>query len=247
MHDFANARARGERREKNLGFFRSRGDGRAKIDGEQRGESRGLRGIAAGGQLRGEAILQQAPAGRLAIRVSGGRAERGPKLDEGAEDGRFGDLASENLANLNCSFFAFAVQGLPRADDDGRGAARRGGLPLTVAADRRDPRKHIGRDQEVRLLGERAQQIERNGAALVDEARGKFGGQGNGGRKRGDAGRTLAGFGQRWRRRGNLRMTREKQAQTDVLEPLGGVFECQQTRSRSGCGGLVPQRGTRDL
>jgi hypothetical protein len=152
VHDFANARTRGQRREKNLGFFRSRGDGRAKIDGEQRGESRGLRGIAAGGQLRGEAILQQAPASRLASRISGGGAERGPKLDEGAKDSRFGDLASENLANRDRGLFAFAVKGFPGADDDGRGAARRSGLPLTVAANSRDPGKDLGRDEEVGLL-----------------------------------------------------------------------------------------------
>jgi hypothetical protein len=152
MHDFANARTRGERREKNLGLLGGGGDSGTEVDGEQRGEGGSLRRIAAGGQLRRIAILQQAPAGRLTIRVSGGRAERGPKLDEGAKDSRFGDLASENLANLDRSLFAFAVKGFPGADDDGRGAARRSGLPLTVAANRRDPGKDLGRDEEVGLL-----------------------------------------------------------------------------------------------
>jgi hypothetical protein len=42
-------------------------------------------------------------------------------------------------------------------------------------------------------------------------------------------------------------MAREKEAEADVIEPARGIVEGQQRGSRDGCGGLVPQRGTRDL
>jgi hypothetical protein len=42
-------------------------------------------------------------------------------------------------------------------------------------------------------------------------------------------------------------MTRQKQAEADVVEPAGGIVESQQRGSRVRCGGLVPQRGARDL
>jgi hypothetical protein len=42
-------------------------------------------------------------------------------------------------------------------------------------------------------------------------------------------------------------MARQKKAEADVVEPARGIVESQQRDSRDGCGGLVPQRGTRDL
>jgi hypothetical protein len=57
VQDFADARAGGKRREKDLGLFRGGGDGGAEIDGEQRGERGGLRGVAAGGELRGVEVF----------------------------------------------------------------------------------------------------------------------------------------------------------------------------------------------
>jgi len=154
VEDFADARAGGERREENLGFFRGRGNGGAEIDGEQRGERGGLGGVAAGGELRRVAILQKSPAGGLARRVEGRGAEGGPKLDESAEDRGFGEFAAEDFAEFNGGFLAFAVEGLPGAEDDGGVAGVGRGFPLAVAADGRGPGQDFRGDEEVGLLGE---------------------------------------------------------------------------------------------
>jgi hypothetical protein len=247
VKDFANARARGERREENLGFLRGRSYGGAEIDGEQRGERGGLGGIAAGGELFGEAVFQEGPAGGLAQRVNRCGAEGGPELNESAEDGGFSEFAAEDLTEFDGGFFAFTVEGLPGAEDDGSVAGVGRGLPLAVAADGGGPRQNVGGDEEIGLLGEGSEKIEGDDAALGDKAGGELRGQSDGGGGRGDAGCSEAGLNEGRSGRGKLGMARQKQAEADVVEPARGIVEGQQRGRRIRCGGLVPQRSTRDL
>jgi len=243
VDDVANARARGERGEENFGFFSSGGDGGAQIDREKRGERGGLRGVGGGGELRGVAILEQAPAGWLAGGVGRGGAEGGPQLDEGAEDGRFGELATEEFANFNGSLRALLVEGLPGAENDGSDAAAGGsGLPLAIAADGNDPGKDVGGNEEVGLLGEGAEEVEGDGAARIDEADGEIhgGGDGVGGRHSADG--AHAGFNEGRRGCGELGVPRQEEAEVDVVEPSSGVVVGEDR-----CGVLTPQRGARDL
>jgi hypothetical protein len=247
VEDFADARAGGERREKNLGLFRGRGNGGAEIDGEQRGERGGLGGVAAGCELRGVAIFQEGPAGGLARRVGGCSAEGGPELDESAENGGFGEFAAEDLAEFGGGFLAFAVEGFPGTQDDGSVAGVGRGLPLAVAADGGGPGQDVGGDEEVGLLGEGPEEIEGDGAVFGDEAVGEFRGEGDGGGRRGDAGCSEAGLNEGRSGRGELGMARQKKAEADVVEPAGGIVEGQQRGGRIRCGSLAPQRGARDL
>jgi hypothetical protein len=101
VDDFADARAGGERREENLGFFGGCGDGGAQIDGEENGEGSSLCSVGSGGELFGAAIFEEGPAGGLVGRVDGHRAEVGPELDEGPEDSGFGEFAAEAILNLD--------------------------------------------------------------------------------------------------------------------------------------------------
>ena len=115
--------------------------------------------------------------------------------------------------------------------------------------------KHFRGDEEVRLLGKSAQQVERNDSAFTHEARKKFRGFRDCGWRGCDALRTQTGFHEGRRGCGQLRVTREEQAKSDVVEPLRGGVEGAQRGGWGGwigdgwaqSGGLVPQRGARDL
>jgi hypothetical protein len=243
MDDVANAGACGEWREENFGLFSSGGDGGAQIDGEECGERGGLPGVGGGGELRGVAIFEEAPAGRLAGGVGRGGAEGGPQLDEGAEDGGFGELAAEEFANFNGSLRALFVESLPGAEDDGGDAAAGGrGLPLAIAADGNDPGKNVGGNEEVGLLREGAEEVERDDVAGIDEADGEIhrGGNGVGGRQGADG--AHARFNKRGRGRGELGVTGKEEAEVNVVEPVSGVVVGEDRR-----GVLTPQRGARDL
>ncbi len=179
--------------------------------------------------------------------VDGCGPEGGPQFDEGAEDGGFGEFAAEDFAEFDGGFFAFAVEGFPGAQDDRSvaGVGRR--LPLAIAADGGGPGQDVGGDEEVGLLGEGSEQVEGDGAAFGDEAGGEFRGEGYGGSGRRDAGFSEASFNEGRRGRGKLGMTGQKQTEADVIEPARGIIKGQQRSSRIRRGGLMPQRGTRDL
>lgn len=247
VDDFADAGARGERREEDFSLFSAGGDGGAEIDGEERGERGGLRGVGAGGELGWVTILEEAPARGLAGSVGGDGAEGGPELDEGAEDGGFSELAAEDFADLDGGLLAFAVEGFPSAEDDGGGASGGRGFPLAVTADGGDPGQDFGSDEEVGLFGDGAEEIEGDGAVGLDEAGGEFGGLGDCIRRRHGADQAHAGFNEGGRGRGELGVAREEEAEADFVEPGGGIVEGQQRGGRGRIGGLMPQRGARDL
>lgn len=243
VDDFADARARGERREEDFGFFGGSGDGRAEIDGEENGKRGGLRGIGCGGELLGAAIFEEGPAGGLAGGVDGHRAEVGPELDKGAEDGGFGKLAAEAILNLNGGQLAFAIEGFPRAQDDGGCATAGGGFPLAVAANGCGPGKDLRSDEEVGLFGNCAEEVEGDGATFFDEAGGEFNGACDGGGGWSDGRRAAAGFNEGWCGGGKLGVTWQEEAEADFVEPGGSIVEGDQMS----VGGLVPQRGAREL
>ncbi len=247
MQDVTDARAGGQRREKDFGLFGGSGDGGVEIEREQRGKCGGLCGVGGGGQLRGEAVFEQGPARGLARGLQGHRAQGGPELDEGAEDGGFGELATEQFANGDGGHLAFAIESFPGAQDDGRSAAAGRGFPLAVSADGSGPGQDFGGDEEVGLLGEGAEKIERDDAAIGDEAGSELGGVGDRCWGWGHAGRAGAGFNEGGRGCGKLGVAREKEAKADVVEPARGVVEGDERGGGVRCGGLMPERGARDL
>jgi hypothetical protein len=247
VEDFADAGAGGERGKEDFGFLGGSGNGGAQIEGEEGGEGGGLRGVGGGGELGGEAGFEEGPAGGAIGGVEGHGAEVGPELDEGAEDGGFGELAAEEFAELDCGQLPFAVEGLESAEDDGGGMSGGRGFPLAIAADGGDPGKDVGRDEEVGLFGKCAEEVEGDETALVDEASGQFGGSVDGGGRGRDARGAEAGLHEGRGGRGELGVAREEEAEAEVIEEAGGVVERAQGGGGVGGGGLVPQRGTRDL
>jgi hypothetical protein len=247
VENFANAGAGGEGREEDFRFFGGGGDGGTQIEGEERGERGGLGGVGTGGELGGKAILKEGPARGGIGRVDGRGAEVGPELDEGTEYGGFGELAAEGILEFDGGHLAFAIQGFPGTKDDGGGPAPGRGFPLALAADGSDPGKDFGGGEEVGLFGKRAEEVEWDGAALVDEAGGERGGLGDGGGRWRDAGGAAASFDERRRGCGELRVAREKEAEAHFIEPLSGGVKSAQWGGGIRCGGLVPKRGARDL
>jgi hypothetical protein len=243
VDDVTDAGACGERGEEDFSFFSGSGDGGAQVDGEQRGERGGLRGVGGSGELGRVAIFEEAPARGLAGGVGGGGAEGGPKLDEGAQDGGLGELAAEEFAQFDGGLRALLVESFPGAEDDGGDAAAGGrGFPMAIAANGNDPGKDVGGDEEVGLLRECAEEVERNGAAGIDEADGEIHGGGDGVGGRHGADRAHAGFDEGRRGRGELGVARQEKAEVDVVEPRSGVVV-----GEDGRGVLTPQRGARDL
>jgi hypothetical protein len=247
VQDFANPRTRGQRREKDLDFFCGGGNRRSQIERKERGERRGLRGVRACRQFGGEAVLQQRPARGFTLGGDRHRAQPGPELHERAQGRRLGDLAADDLPHFDRGQFAFAVERLKRAEHNRRSPSAGGRLPLAISANRRHPGKHFRGNEEIRLLGKSAQQVEGDDAAFTNEAREEFSGFRDCGWRGCDALRTQTGFHERWRRRRELRVTREEQAKSDVVEPLRGGVEGAQRGGRIRPDGLVPQRGARDL
>jgi hypothetical protein len=247
VDDFADARPGGEGREEDFGFFGGCGDGGAEIDGEERREGSGLGGVGRGRELGGVTIFEETPAGWLAGSVSGDGAEGGPELDEGAKDGGFGELASEDFADFDSGFVTFAVEGFPGAKDDGGGAGGGPGLPMAVTADSGDPGQNFGGHKKVRLLGYGAEEVEGNGMTLVDKACGEFGRVSDGIGRRHGTSRAHRGFDKGGRGRRKLGVAREEEAEADVAEPGSGIVESQQRGSSGRMGSLAPQRGARDL
>ncbi len=206
-----------------------------------------MRGVGAGGELGWVTILEQAPARGLAGGVGRDGAEARPELDERPENSGFGEFAAEDFRELNSGFPAFLVEGLPGAHDDGGGAAGGSGFPLTVTAHGGDPGQNLGCNEKVRLLRDDAKEVEGDGAVCLNEAGGKFGGLGDGGCGRCDGCGAHDGFDEGGRGRGKLSVARQKEAEADFVEPGGGIVEGQQRRSGGRIGGLMPQRGARDL
>ena len=243
MEDFADTRAGGERGEEDFRFFGGSGDGGAEIKREQRRERGGLRGVGSGSELGGELMAEEGPAGGLARCEEGDGAQGGPELDEGAEDGGFGELAAETLADVDGGLIAIAVEGFPGAQDDRGNVAGGRGLPLAIAADGGDEGKDVGSDEAVRLLRKAGEEIEGDGAALGDEAGSEGCGTLDGRRGRRGSGSAQTGLDKGGRGRGQLGCAGKKEAEAEVVEPGGGAVEGAQSR----IGGLVPQRDARDL
>jgi hypothetical protein len=247
VNDFADAGAGGERGEEDFGFFGGGGDGGTEIEREECGKGRGGRGVGGGGELRRVEIFEEAPAGGLARRVGRDGAERGPEFDESAEDGSFGELAAKDFAQFDGSFAAFAVEGFPGAENDGGGTPGGSGFPLAVTPDGGGPGQDIGSDEEVGLAGGGPEQVEGDGAALLDEARGESHGAFNRGGGRREAGGAEDGFNEGRRGRGELGVAWQKEAEADLVEPESRIVEGNKCGLDRQCGALMPERGARDL
>jgi hypothetical protein len=114
---------------------------------------------------------------------------------------------------------------------------------LAVAANGSGPGKDLRSDEEVGLFGNGAEEVEGDGAAFFDEAGGEFSGGCDGRWRRSDSGCAAAGFNEGGCGGGKLGMAWQEEAEADVVEPGSGVVEGDEP----GVGGLVPQRGAREL
>jgi hypothetical protein len=186
-------------------------------------------------------VLQQSPASRLTRLIDWHRPHRRPQLNERAQHSGFGQLPPQQLAQLDRSRLPFLIQDLPGPNHQRRGSAAGRGAPLAIPPNGRHPGQNLRRDQEISLLGIGSQQVERDDAAFIHQARGKFAGVDEGGRR----GRRTRGptnsLDERRRWCGKLRMARQEQTQPQVVQP-GSGFIGGHERS-----GLMPERGARGL
>ncbi len=192
MNHIANARAGGDGREEGFDILFAGYDGLAEIERDERRERGGLAGVGSGLDLLGEARGGELPEGGSSVGLRNGEdAEVLPEFGEGAEDGGLGDL----FAELGCQIVGGEGDALGQKIVGGKGEGRdlggpAGGrrlLPGFVAAEGEDVGEGEGGDDEVWDFGAGAggvaEQVERDGAAVGDEA--------------GEQAAGLIGFGQR--------------------------------------------------
>ncbi len=186
VDNVADARARGERREEDLHFFRGGGDGGLQIERDENGERGGLRVGAADVQLATVPRAEQLPVGALRRIFRGHRHDPHgvPELRERTQDSSFGDLATETRAQLDGGESAFAFEQLVgfggQRRDAGTADSRGGALGIALGLHRVEIGQCFGSGEEVRVLADKAgdadagcgaEEIERDDGTRGDEAR----------------------------------------------------------------------------
>jgi hypothetical protein len=173
-HHLPHLGARGERREKRLGIVAAGGDHRLQIHRHQHRERRDLGHADARGHRLLVSGLQRLPQRFLASAlIQGNDAHRGPELVQGAQHGGLGQLPAQLLLDFRRGQNAAAFQQLPDVGDEGGDAigarGSRGVLPVAVAAQCVNEGQRLFADQEVGVVGRRAEQIQRQGRVGLDQ------------------------------------------------------------------------------
>jgi hypothetical protein len=243
VDDVANARARSERREEDLHFFRGSGDGGLQIERGENGKRGGLRLRATDVELAAMPPAEQLPVCPLLriFRRHRHDAHSVPELRKRTQDSSFGDLATETRAQLNGGESAFAFQQLVGFGGERRdaGTANRRGRALGIALrlHRVEIWQRLGRGEEVRMLANKAgnadagcgtEEIERDDSTRCDEAREHLRGSSDvfrAGRGIGTAGNGLHEAG---RGNGQMLAAGQIEAQGRLSEPALGVVEREQ-------------------
>ena len=243
VDNVADARARGERREKDLHFFRGGRDGGLQIERDENGERGGLRMGAADVQLAAMPCGKQLPVGTLRriFRGHGHNPHGVPELRERTQDSGFGDLATEARTQLDGGEGAFAFEQLvglggERRDAgtaDGRGCA----LGISLRLHRVEIGQRLRRGEEVRMLADKAgdadagcgaEEIERDDGTRCDEACEHLRGGGDVFRARCGIGAAGDGLYEAGRGHGQMLAARQIEAQGRLSEPALGVVEREQ-------------------
>ena len=167
--------------------------------------------------------------GLAVLAVDRANAQRLPQLGEGTEDGGLGELAAQRFARLGRCQSALLVKQLPQLQHQGRDLVARGFLrsmfPIRIGPQREHRGQRVSVGEKIRLLAQRAQQIQRDHRAGGGEA----GQQGlrllDGRRTGGRLGAAQAGFDKRGRRRRQLRAAGQIKAQGMLGQPTLRVFK----------------------
>ncbi len=169
-------RASRQRRHEELHLLRGGGNGLGEIEREQRTQRSGLARVGTGLHVAQVALAHQFPLCRPAIGIRQWQdALDGPKLVQGAKRCRVGDALTQLNRDLVDSSRAFVFQNLIGLYGQRRNAhGTRGGgfvLPVLVAAQRVHKRERRGRNQVIRFASRATEQVQRNGGAVLHEAR----------------------------------------------------------------------------
>ncbi|HEV7137767.1 MAG TPA: hypothetical protein VGN43_14105 [Steroidobacteraceae bacterium] len=164
-----------------------------------------------------------------------------PELGERAQDGGFGDLATEARAQLDGGESAFAFEQRVRFGgkrrDAGAADGGRGAPGVALRLHRIEIGQSLRRGEEVRVLTDEArdadagcgaEEIERDDGTGGDEAREHLRGGGDVLRAGGRVGAAGDGFHEAGRRHGQMLAARQIEAERRFGEPALRVVECDE-------------------
>ena len=175
-HRFPHPRTRRHRGEENLDLFAGGRVDRLQVHRDQQRQGCYLGGRRGGRQRRAVAQAEHFPARRLAafLGVCRADAQSLPQLAQAAQNDGFGQLAAQGFAGLGGREHAVLIERLPqfqhqRGDLMARGFLR-SMLPVRIGAQGKHKRQRLAVGQKIRLLADRAKQIQRHHVAGGDQA-----------------------------------------------------------------------------
>jgi hypothetical protein len=173
--------------------------------------------------------------------VSRGDAQGLPQLAQSPQNGSFGQLTAQTFSRFCGGHHSVFVQSLPQLEHQRRdfvscGFLRRV-LPIGIPAQRQHERQRILMSEKIGLLADGPKQVQGDHVAGGDQARQQAPCLFNGGSRRCGMTAAHAGFDKRRRRRRQLGVAGQKEAQGMLAAPFLCVIE-----SKEGAFVLAPVR-----